>query len=135
MLRGSIILLLALVFGFAVQVNGKQQAATQHEIKQKITPKVAAAAAQAHVSYNGSPQFASIEGSSLTYATNTPQKIIHSGAVYYLCLQNVWVVSPDAQGPWKTTQFIPKEITTIVCAELGLYNPFGGYKLCAAPYP
>src|SRR5713101_2312543 len=135
MQRTSMHLRLALMLGLAVQASTAQQVSRQPQIKQKITPKVMAAAAQAQVFYNGAPQFAPLEGTSLTYATNTRQKVIHLGAVYYLCLQNVWVVSADAQGPWKIAQFIPQEITTIECVELGLFNPFGGYNLCAAPSP
>ncbi len=135
MRRMNMLLRLALMTGLAVQVGAAQHASSEHQIKQKITSKVTAAAAQVQISYNGTPQFAPIEGTALTYATNTPQKIIHLGGVYYLCLQNVWVVSADPQGPWKTVQFIPQEITTIDCVELGLFNPFGGYKLCAIPAP
>ena len=53
----------------------------------------AAAAAQAKVSYSGDPQFKPIEGTSLFYAANTPDKVIKVGDVYYLCLQGVWFLS------------------------------------------
>src|SRR6267378_2367381 len=110
MRRMNMLLRLALMTGLAVRVGAAQHASSEHQIKQKITPKVTAAAAQVQISYNGTPRFAPIEGTALTYATNTPQKIIHLGGVYYLCLQND-------------------------CVELGLFNPFGGYKLCAIPAP
>ena len=77
----------------------------------EIDPK--SAAAQAKVSYSGDPQFAPIEGTSLYYATNTADKVIKVGDVYYLCLQGVWFMSPNAQGPWTTASSIPKEIYTI----------------------
>src|SRR5277367_1878793 len=48
------------------------------------------AAAQVQVSYGGDPQFAPIGGTSLAYATNTQDKVIRAGDVYYLCLQGVW---------------------------------------------
>jgi hypothetical protein len=51
------------------------------------------AAAQAKVMYTGEPQFAPIEGTTLLYATNTPDKVIQVGDVYYLCLQGVWFMS------------------------------------------
>jgi hypothetical protein len=66
----------------------------------EIDPKTAAA--QAKVSYSGDPKFAPIEGTSLYYATNTADKVIKDGDVYYLCLQAVWFMSPSAQGPWTT---------------------------------
>jgi hypothetical protein len=77
----------------------------------EIDPK--SAAAQAKVSYSGDPQFAPIEGTSLYYATNTTDKVIKVGDVYYLCLQGVWFMSPKAQGPWTTASSIPQVIYTI----------------------
>jgi uncharacterized membrane protein YgcG len=72
-----------------------------------------AAAAQAHVSYFGAPQFAPITGTSLQYATNTVDKVIQVGDVYYLCLQGVWFMSTSPQGPWTTASSVPQVIYTI----------------------
>ena len=72
-----------------------------------------AAAAEASATYNGEPQFTPIEGTSLSYATNTPDKVIKVGDLYYLCLQGVWFMSVSPQGPWKTAPSVPKEIYTI----------------------
>jgi hypothetical protein len=77
----------------------------------EIDPK--SAAAQAKVNYSGDPQFAPIEGTSLYYATNTADKVIKVGDVYYLCLQGVWFMSPNAQGPWTTASSVPQVIYTI----------------------
>ena len=77
----------------------------------EIDPKTAAA--QAKVTYSGDPAFAPIEGTSLAYATNTADKVIKVGDVYYLCLQGVWFMSPNAQGPWTTANSVPKEIYAI----------------------
>jgi hypothetical protein len=71
------------------------------------------AAAQAKVDYTGSPQFAPIEGTTLQYATNTPDKVIQVGDVYYLCLQGVWFMSTTPQGPWTTASSVPQVIYTI----------------------
>jgi hypothetical protein len=71
------------------------------------------AAAQAKVTYTGDPQFAPIEGTSLQYATNTPDKVIQVGDVYYLCLQGVWFMSTTPQGPWTTASSVPQAIYTI----------------------
>jgi hypothetical protein len=73
----------------------------------------ATAAAQAKVTYTGSPQFAPIEGTSLQYATNTADKVIQVGDVYYLCLQGVWFMSATPQGPWTTASSVPQVIYTI----------------------
>jgi hypothetical protein len=72
-----------------------------------------AAAAQAKVNYDGDPQFKPIEGTPLSYASNTQDKVIKYGDVYYLCLQGVWFMSTTAQGPWKMANSVPQEIYTI----------------------
>lgn len=71
------------------------------------------AAAQAKVSYTGAPQFVAIEGTTLQYATNTPDKVIQVGDVYYLCLQGVWFMSTTPLGPWTTASSVPQVIYTI----------------------
>ena len=73
----------------------------------------ASAAAQANVTYTGQPQFAPIEGTTLQYATNTPDKVIQVGDVYYLCLHGVWFMSTTPQGPWTTASSVPQVIYTI----------------------
>jgi hypothetical protein len=71
------------------------------------------AAAQAKVSYSGDPEFKPIEGTSLSYAVNTPNKVIQVGDVYYLVLNGVWFMSSSPQGPWQTAQTVPQVIYTI----------------------
>ena len=73
----------------------------------------AAAAADVKVSYVGDPQFVLIEGTTLYYATNTSQKVIRAGDLYYLCLQGIWFVSTGPQGPWQTAKSVPQAIYTI----------------------
>jgi hypothetical protein len=71
------------------------------------------AAEQAKVSYSGTPEFKPIEGTTLSYATNTSDKVIKVGDVYYLCLQGIWFMSTRPDGPWTTASSIPQEIYTI----------------------
>lgn len=73
----------------------------------------AAAAKQASVTYDGPPKFEPISGTSLSYAANTPDKVIKVGDLYYLCLQGVWFMSTTPQGPWQTAPSVPKEIYAI----------------------
>ena len=99
-----------------VSVPGTEQAKDAVLLAQvpttvEIDPK--AAAAQARVTYSGEPEFKPIEGTSLSYAINTSDKVIKVGDVYYLCLQGVWFQSSNAQGPWQTATSIPQEIYTI----------------------
>lgn len=73
----------------------------------------AEAEAQAKVTYDGPPQFKPIEKTSMEYATNTEDKVIKVGDVYYLCFQGVWFMSTKPDGPWKTADSVPQEIYTI----------------------
>jgi len=99
-----------------VSVSGTEQAKDAVLLAQvpttvEVDPK--AAAAQAKVTYSGNPEFKPIEGTSLSYAVNTSEKVIKLGDVYYLCLSGIWFQSSDAQGPWQTATSIPQEIYTI----------------------
>ena len=65
------------------------------------------------VEYDGDPQFKPIESTSMQYATNTQEKVLKIGDLYYLCFQGVWFMSRNPNGPWKTADSVPKEIYTI----------------------
>jgi hypothetical protein len=77
----------------------------------EINPTTAAAAVK--VSYNGEPEFAPIPGTPMSYASNTPAKVIKVEQRYYLCSQGVWFDSPAPGGPWTTTVIVPPVIYTI----------------------
>lgn len=99
-----------------VSVPGTEQAKDAVLLAQvptvvEINP--AAAAAAVNVTYSGAPEFKPIEGTSLSYATNTSDKVIKVGNVYYLCLHGVWFMSSNAQGPWQTAASVPQQIYTI----------------------
>lgn len=65
------------------------------------------------VTYQGDPEFKSIERTSLTRAVNTDKDIIKFGDLYYMCFQGVWFMSRSAKGPWEVTASVPKEIYEI----------------------
>jgi len=71
------------------------------------------AEAQVKVQYDGDPKFKPIESTPLSYATNTQDKVIKFGDIYYLCFQAVWFMSTTPTGPWKVASSVPKEIYTI----------------------
>jgi hypothetical protein len=79
------------------------------------------AAANVKVVYGGEPQFVPITGTSLYYASNTQDKVIQVGDVYYLCLQGVWFTSTTPQGPWTVANSVPQVIYTIP-ASSPVYN-------------
>src|SRR5881398_507855 len=83
------------------------------QVPTTITVKPAEAQAKVKVEYGGEPKFEPIKGTSMSYATNTQDKVIKVGDVYYLCLQGVWFMSPNPQGPWTTCTSVPQEIYTI----------------------
>ena len=83
------------------------------QIPTTATVNAAQAAAAVKVSYVGEPQFQPIEGTTMQYATNTPNKVIQVGAQYYLCYQGVWFLSSAPQGPWQVAQTVPQVIYTI----------------------
>ena len=83
------------------------------QVPTTMTIKPAEAQAKVKVEYAGDPKFEPIKGTSMSYATNTQDKVIKVGDVYYLCLQGVWFMSPNSQGPWTTCASVPQEIYTI----------------------
>lgn len=102
--------------GVRVSVPGTQEAADAVLLAQIPTTAVvnrAEAEAQVEVAYDGQPQWAPIEGTTLKYATNTESRVIRSGDLYYLCFQGIWFVSSSPTGPWKTADSIPSTIYSI----------------------
>ncbi len=91
------------------------------QIPTTATVNAAQAAAAVKVSYVGEPQFQPITGTTMMYATNTPNKVIQVGAQYYLCYQGVWFVSSSPTGPWQVAQTVPQVIYTIP-ASSPVYN-------------
>ena len=83
------------------------------QIPTTVTVNPQQAAAEVKVSYVGSPQFLPITGTTMSYATNTPNKVIQVGSQYYLCYQGIWFVGPSPTGPWQTAQTVPQVIYTI----------------------
>jgi hypothetical protein len=74
------------------------------------------------ISYSGSPNFVVIQGTSLSYAQNTTDKVIMvSSNSYYACLNALWYVSSTPQGPWVVATSIPQAIYTIP-ASSPVYN-------------
>jgi hypothetical protein len=102
--------------GVLASVPGTMQASDAvllAQIPTTVTVNRAEAEAKAKVAYDGQPQFKPIESTGLEYASNTQDKVIKDGDLYYLCFQGVWFMSTTPNGPWKTADSIPKEIYTI----------------------
>jgi hypothetical protein len=65
------------------------------------------------VTYDGPPKFEPIQGTTMTYAVNTPYEVIFAGGQYYCCYNGVWFVSPASTGAWKVATAVPAVIYTI----------------------
>lgn len=68
---------------------------------------------KANVSYGGEPKFEKIEGTSMSYATNTTSDVIRITNDYYLCQDAVWFVGAAPVGPWRVAVTVPGIIYTI----------------------
>jgi hypothetical protein len=131
------------LFGLTGQIHAAPQE-SDGEVIQKVSKTARKAAVQARVHYQSSPQFTAIEGTWITYATNTSQAVLNIGDSFYfsfnfynpilLTTQSVWLVSSSAQGPWVPARTVPQEATAIVCAQINT-DPFTPYQRCALPWP
>src|SRR5438067_2918284 len=83
------------------------------QVPTTMTIKPAEAQTKIKVDYSGEPKFEPIKGTSMTYASNTRDKVIQLEGIYYLCLQGVWFMAPAPNGPWTTCMSVPQEIYTI----------------------
>lgn len=65
------------------------------------------------ITYNGDPQFAPIDGTSLARAVNTDKEVIKAGDLFYLCFEGVWFMARSPNGPWSVADSVPDEIYKI----------------------
>jgi hypothetical protein len=83
------------------------------QVPTRMTIKPNEAQAKVKVEYAGDPKFEPIKGTSMSYASNTKDKVIKLEGVYYLCLQGIWFMAPTPNGQWTTCMSVPQEIYTI----------------------
>ncbi len=62
------------------------------------------------LAYAGEPAFAPVEGTALSYATNSGDPVILVSGRYYLLQNGVWFVSDAPDGPWTLARAVPEEI-------------------------
>jgi hypothetical protein len=99
-----------------VSVPGTEQAkdaVLMAQVPTVVVVNPATAAAEVSVMYDGAPQFKPIEGTSMSYATNTSDKVIQVDNAYYLCRQGIWFMAGNPSGPWTTATSVPSSIYTI----------------------
>ncbi len=77
------------------------------------TAKVERNKAKADINYDGDPQFEDIDGTDMSYATNTPGSVIRWHGRYYTVDDGVWFESPNAVGPWAVSVVRPSAVALI----------------------
>ena len=65
------------------------------------------------VSYDGKPEFKSIEGTTLQFAVNCSETVIEADKQFYLVKDAVWYVSSAATGPWTVSDHAPPGIDKV----------------------
>jgi hypothetical protein len=65
------------------------------------------------VAFQGNPEFAPIETTTVQRAVNTDKDVFKIGDAYYMCYQGVWFVGKGATGPWEVASSVPEQIYTI----------------------
>lgn len=89
-----------------------REALIANEIPQTAT--ITRSAAKLTVTYDGQPQFRTIENTRLAYAVNTPTPVIKVEANRYYAVQNgVWFVAATPNGIWEVASSVPTVVYTI----------------------
>ncbi|MFL5746072.1 MAG: hypothetical protein ACJ751_15465 [Niastella sp.] len=77
------------------------------------TAKVERNKAKADIDYDGDPQFEAIDGTDMSYATNTSGSVVRWHGRYYTVDDGVWFESPNAAGPWVVSVTRPAAVALI----------------------
>jgi len=75
---------------------------------------VARGPAEVEVAYDGEPAFQPVDGTELTYATNSGSAVLRSDRQYYLVEDGVWYVSSSPYGPWQVSAWRPESVGRIL---------------------
>ena len=106
-----------------VSVAGTPEA--QDAMLDAFVPQTAAiqrSKAKTEVKYDGDPKFKAIEGTKVSYATNTQSQVLLIDKKYYACDNAVWYIADKATGPWAVADSVPSaEIKKIPPSE-PVYN-------------
>jgi hypothetical protein len=65
------------------------------------------------VEFQGNPEFAPIETTTVQRAVNTDKDVFKIGDLYYMCYQGVWFAGKTASGPWEVATSVPEQIYQI----------------------
>ena len=101
-------------YAVRASVPGTSEAA-EARLKASIptTARVETGSITPTIAYAGDAQFAPIETTDLSYATNTSDTVIRVGEQYFLLQDGVWFVSDSPSGPWQLARAVPDAIYAI----------------------
>jgi hypothetical protein len=88
-----------------------KEAVLDNQIPQ--TTAISRSEASLDVTYDGEPQFETIEDTEMEYAVNTSYQVIHVDDAYYACHEAAWFVAQSPTGPWVVADMVPAEIQSI----------------------
>jgi hypothetical protein len=88
-----------------------KEAVLESEIPQ--TAKVSRDEVTLDVTYDGQPQFETIEDTEMQYAVNTEKAVFLVDGRYYCCDDAIWFVADAPTGPWAICDDVPDVIYTI----------------------
>jgi hypothetical protein len=88
-----------------------QEALISSEIPQTATIDRSSASLQ--MTYDGSPNFQPIDGTSMQYGVNTNTPVVLYDNMYYAISNGVWFTSGYPTGPWSVALNVPAAIYTI----------------------
>lgn len=77
------------------------------------TAAVSRSEAKCEVSYDGTPEFKQIDGTSLAYAVNTSASVIKDGNTFYVCQNGIWFTGTTPNGPWSVANSVPADVQKI----------------------
>jgi hypothetical protein len=78
------------------------------------TATITRSEAKLTVQYDGEPAFSPMEGTPLSYATNTSAAVVKISADSYYCVEaGVWFKARSPEGPWLVADAVPSEIYDI----------------------
>ncbi|MFV0365875.1 MAG: hypothetical protein ACK5JS_05135 [Mangrovibacterium sp.] len=77
------------------------------------TAEVNRANTSVDVSYDGTPVYQNIDGTSMQYVENSEQTIIRDGNQYYCVDNGIWFVANSPNGPWQVATMRPQQVEKI----------------------
>ena len=109
--------------GLRVSVAGTEEAEdAMLDAQIPQTTAVKRSDAKLNVTYDGTPKFKKISGTSVSYAVNTGAQVLQIAGRYYAVDNGVWFTSAAATGPWVVADSIPKEEIAKIPPSSPVYN-------------